>query len=253
MVAENVSVRLAQRTVVAQASLSLDRGELVALVGPNGAGKTTLMRALAGLLPAQGAIAFDGKPIDVIGPRERARLVAYLPQGHLFHWPMPVASIVALGREPHSDPFARRTAQDRAAVARALAATGTEAFAARPVTTLSGGERARVALARALATEAPLLFADEPTAALDPRHQLVVMGLLREAAHGGNAVLAILHDLTLAARFADRVVVMERGRLVADGAPDMALAGERVAAVFGVEIASVEIDGARVPLLHRPL
>src|SRR6185503_3424516 len=116
--------------------------------------------------------------------------------------------------------------EDRAAVAHALATTETDVFADRPVTTLSGGERARVALARALATEAPVLLADEPTASLDPRHQLVVMQLLRRAAHDGGAVLAILHDLTLASRFADRVLVMDRGEIVSDGAPGEALSPE---------------------------
>ena len=124
---------------------------------------------------------------------------------------MSVASIVMLGRAPHADAFSAMTPDDRAAVERALAMTETTAFADRAVTTLSGGERARVALARALATQAPVLLADEPTAALDPRHQLTVMELLRQAARAGGAVLAIMHDLTLAARFADRVVVMDRG------------------------------------------
>jgi iron complex transport system ATP-binding protein len=251
--ANDVSVRLGHKPVVTDVSLRLDRGELVALVGPNGAGKTTLMRALAGLLPATGEIRLDEKPLTALSPRERARMIAYLPQGHAFHWPMPVQAIVALGREPHGDAFSRRTDADRAAVAHALAATGTEAFVARPVTTLSGGERARVALARALATEAPLLLADEPTAALDPRHQLVVMRLLRDAAHAGNAVLAIMHDLSLAARFADRVLVMDRGALAADGPPDVALAQERVAAVFGVHVTTVEVDGTPVPVPDRPL
>ena len=182
-----------------------------------------------------------------------ARLIAYLPQGHVFHWPIAVAAVVALGRYPHADWFSGMTDRDRAAVARALSMTATAAFAARSVLTLSGGERARVALARALATEAPVLLADEPTAALDPRHQLVVMDLLRDAARSGNAVLAITHDLTLAARFADRVIVMEHGRLVADGPPSEALARERIAAVFGVDAPAVDLDGISVPIPRRPL
>ena len=121
------------------------------------------------------------------------------------------------------------------------------------MTTLSGGEKARVALARALATQAPVLLADEPTAALDPRHQLVVMELLRQAARGGNAVLAIMHDLTLAARFADRVLVMDRGAIVADGTPAEALSAERLAAVFGIEAATVEVGDKRVPIAGRAL
>ncbi len=253
LAAKNLTVRLGAREIVRDASLTLNAGELVALVGPNGAGKTTLMRALAGLIPADGAIALDGRPLSSLKARERARAIAYLPQGHVFHWPMSVAAIVMLGRAPHADTFSSTTPDDRAAVARALAMTETEAFADRAVTTLSGGERARVALARALATQAPVLLADEPTAALDPRHQLTVMELLRQAARGGGAVLAIMHDLTLAARFADRVAVMDRGAIVADGDPAAAMSHERLAAVFGIESATVEIDNKRVPIAGRAI
>ena len=253
LAAKNLTVRLGAREIVRDAGLTLNAGELVALVGPNGAGKTTLMRALAGLIPADGAIALDGRPLSSLKARERARAIAYLPQGHVFHWPMSVAAIVMLGRAPHADTFSSTTPDDRAAVARALAMTETEAFADRAVTTLSGGERARVALARALATQAPVLLADEPTAALDPRHQLTVMELLRQAARGGGAVLAIMHDLTLAARFADRVAVMDRGAIVADGDPAVAMSHERLAAVFGIESATVEIDNKRVPIAGRAI
>jgi iron complex transport system ATP-binding protein len=253
LTANEITVRLGGTTIVERASLTLRGGEFVALVGPNGAGKTTLIRALAGLVPADGAITLGGKPLQTINPRERARAIAYLPQGHIFHWPMSVESIVMLGRAPHGDPFSSTTPDDRAAVERALATTETMAFAQRAVTTLSGGEKARVALARALATQASVLLADEPTASLDPRHQLVVMELLRSAAHNGNAILAILHDLTLAARFADRVLVMERGRIVADGPPADALAPERLAAVFGIEAATVQVGDKRVPIAGRAL
>jgi len=253
LTAQDVSVRLGSTTIVQGANLSLRGGELVALVGPNGAGKTTLMRALAGLVPATGSIMLGGQPLDSMKPRDRARHIAYLPQGHIFHWPMAVASIVMLGRAPHADPFSSTSAQDHAAVERALMTTETLSFAERAVTTLSGGEKARVALARALATQAPVLLADEPTAALDPRHQLVVMELLRNAARAGNAVLAIMHDLTLAARFADRVLVMDRGRIVADAPPTKAFAPERLAAVFGIQAVSVEVGDKRVPIAGRAL
>ncbi len=253
LAAENVAVDLGGRSVVEGASFVLRTGECVILVGPNGAGKTTLVRALAGLVPSRGTILLGGEPMSRLDARRRARAVAYLPQGHVFHWPMPAAEIVALGRHPHADPFAPRSDKDRAAIARALEATGTRDFAARSVASLSGGERARVALARALATEAAVLLADEPTAALDPRHQLVVMGLLRKVARAGGGVLAIVHDLALAARFADRVLVMERGRIVADAPPDDALAPSLIADVFGVEATTVATPEGPVPMPWRPL
>jgi iron complex transport system ATP-binding protein len=251
--AGDVIVRFGNALIVDGAALDLRAGELTVLIGPNGAGKTTLMRALAGLVPAEGRIEIEGQALSSLTVRERARRIAYLPQGHVFHWPMPVAAVVALGRYAYGDAFSNVTDSDRRAVAKALAATGTEGFAARAVTTLSGGERARVALARALACEAPILLADEPTVSLDPRHQLVVMQLLQRAAHDGGAVLAIGHDLALAARFADRVVMMDRGRLVADGAPRDVLTVERIAAVFGVEAFIAHDATGSHPVLLRPL
>jgi iron complex transport system ATP-binding protein len=251
--ATEVSVRLGGNLIVDRVSVELRTGELVALVGPNGAGKTTLIRALAGLLPAEGTIELDGRTLGTLSARERARRIAYLPQGHAFSWPMDVAAVVALGRHPHADPFSPPTDEDRAAVGRALAATATETLAARTVTTLSGGEQARVALARALSTQAPILLADEPTMSLDPRHQLTVMDLLARAAHGGNAVLTIVHDLAAAARFADRVIMMARGRLVAAGPPRQVLTPERIAEVFAVEAIITDTGVGPIPILRRPI
>jgi len=253
LLAERVCVQLGDAPIVRDASLALRTGELVALVGPNGAGKTTLMRALAGLLPADGRIELQGRPLAALAPRQRARMLAYLPQGHVFHWPISVAALVALGRTPHADPFSPPSEADRAAVRQALTMTGTAAFADRSVFTLSGGERARVALARALATEAAILVTDEPTASLDPRHQLIVMNLLREFTRQGRSVLAIVHDLTLAARFADRIIVMQDGRLVAEGPPAEALSAARLADIFGVDAISVTTPQGTVPIPVRPL
>jgi iron complex transport system ATP-binding protein len=232
---DSVSVDLAQRTVVRDISVALPRRRLVALVGPNGAGKTTLLRSIAGLLPSRGAIRLDRRDLAALSARERALAFAYLPQGHLVHWPLPARDIVALGRYPHGavDPERLQPA-DALAVERAMRATDTEKFADRPVTNLSGGERARVALARVLAVEAPVILADEPTAALDPHYQLAIMDVLRRAADDGALSLAVTHDLGLAARYADRVLVMAEGRLAAAGPPEAALARDVLAAVFRI-------------------
>lgn len=251
--ASHISVTRGRRTIVRDAILALNTGELTVLAGPNGAGKTTLARAMAGVLACDGAISFDGQNLLAMTPRARARALAYLPQGHQFHWPMSVRSIVALGREPHADPFSQQSATDRAAIHRAMEATGIEGFAARTVTTLSGGERARVAMARALATEAPVLIADEPTASLDERNQLIVMELLQQVAHDGGAVLAIIHDLALAMRFADRVVLMNEGRIVANDTPTLALTPERIAAVFGISVNRVETPDGPLLIPSRAL
>lgn len=222
---ENVSVRLGGRTVVERVSATLDLG-LVGVLGPNGAGKSTLVRGLLGLVPATGRVTVNG-PV--------ARTIAYLPQGGTIHWPVSVRRLVALGRLPHLGPLARLGSSDAAAVERAMAGADVAHLAERDATGLSGGERARVLLARALATEAPVLIVDEPLAALDPRHALAVMALLRAQADAGTLVLAVLHDLGLAARFCDRVMLMNGGRLVADGTPAAVLTRERIADVYGVE------------------
>jgi iron complex transport system ATP-binding protein len=235
LTAQAVSLTLGDRPVLYDISLSLAASQLVALVGPNGAGKTTLLRALAGLLPSQGEIFVGGDALSALPLRERARRFAYLPQGHVVHWPLPVRDIVALGRIPHGagDP-ARLSLRDAEAVQRAMQATELVDLSERRVTELSGGERSRVALARVLAVEAPVMLADEPTASLDPRYQIEVMSKLRNAADRGMLVIVVTHDLGLAARFADTVLVLSQGRLVAQGAAREALAAEVLADVFRI-------------------
>ncbi|WP_213772177.1 ABC transporter ATP-binding protein [Bradyrhizobium sp. dw_78] len=233
--AQSVYVKLAGRTVLNDISCTLPPGHLVALVGPNGAGKTTLLRALAGLLPSDGDIQIGGDALSSLSLRDRARRFAYLPQGHIVYWPLPAHDIVALGRYPHgaTDP-SRLAPEDAEAVLRAMQAADVMEFAARRVTELSGGERSRVALARVFAVEAPVILADEPTASLDPRHQLDVMKSLRMAADKGVLVIVVTHDLGLAARFADTVLVLSQGRLAAHGAPGEALSERVMAEVFGI-------------------
>jgi iron complex transport system ATP-binding protein len=235
LTAQGLNVSLASRTVLKDISLALSPGHLVALVGPNGAGKTTLLRALAGLVPSDGAIHVGGDALSSLALRERARRFAYLPQGHIVHWPLPVRDIVALGRYPHgaTDP-ARLSPGDTEAVQRAMQAADVVEFSARRVTELSGGERSRVALARVLAVQAPVILADEPTASLDPRHQIDVMKTLRVAADKGTLVMVVTHDLGLAARFADTVLVLSEGRLVAQGSAAEALSETIMADVFRI-------------------
>lgn len=235
LTAQGLSVKLTGRAVLNDISLSLSSGHLVALVGPNGAGKTTLLRALAGLVTSGGAVHVGGDALSSLSLRERARRFAYLPQGHIVYWPLPARDIVALGRYPHgaTDP-ARLTPKDTEAVLRAMRATDVMEFSERRVTELSGGERSRVALARVLAVEAPVILADEPTASLDPRHQIDVMKNLRAAADQGTLVIVVTHDLGLAARFADTVLVLSDGRLVSQGGPAEALSEQVVADVFRI-------------------
>jgi iron complex transport system ATP-binding protein len=225
---------------------------VIGLIGPNGAGKSTLVRAIAGLIPSDGAILIDGTPVGTLPLRERARAIAYLPQGQSVHWPLTVARLVALGRLPHLAPFARPGDADARAIERAIERTDLGALRDRPIDELSGGERARVLLARALAVEAPLLLADEPLAALDPAHQIEVMALLRDEAQRGATVIAVLHDLTVAARWCDRLLLLHRGRLAADGDPRAVLTAETIRSVYGVSAFIGEAEGEPlvVPLAH---
>jgi iron complex transport system ATP-binding protein len=240
----DLTVSLGGRAIVKSASAHFAGPGLVALVGPNGAGKTTLVKALVGVLPSVGALEIDGRPAAALNAHERARRIGYLPQGHPVHWPIPARDIVALGRYVHGarDP-SRLTARDSAAVEAAMAATGALSFADRRVTELSGGERARVALARVLASETPIILADEPIAALDPRYQLAVMDLLKDLARSGRLVVLVMHDLKLAWRFADRVIAIHEGRIVADGRPEDALAPPLLERVFGVRAAVIDYAG----------
>ena len=238
---ERLMVSLRGRRVLDGLSLALggapgaSRG-LVGLLGPNGAGKTTLLRALAGLVaPDAGRILLDGADLGAMAPRERARRLAYLPQNPECAWPMTAEHVVALGRLPWggTDPQHPDT---RAAVEASLRETDALHLMGRPMSELSGGERARIFLARALAGQPRVLLADEPVADLDPSHQIGVMEMLRRRAAAGTLVVAVLHDLGLAARFCGRIVLLQGGRVVADAPPAAALTPEALAAVYGVRV-----------------
>ncbi len=240
-------VRRAGVDVVEQVSFSADGGALIGIVGPNGAGKSTLVQALLGLVASTGDILLDGQPLGRRSRAQIARTIAYLPQGQSLHWPLSVDRLVALGRLPHLAPLSRMTTEDRAAVDRAMATADVTAFATRTATELSGGERARVLLARALAVAAPALIVDEPLASLDPAHQMRVMEILRDQAMRGVLVIAVLHDLSLAARYCDRLMMIDRGRLVADGPPDAVLTPERLRETYGIRAWFGSV--ANVPLI----
>lgn len=224
-----LSVHRGPCPVVDDVSFSAGPGEFIGLIGPNGAGKTTLMRAALGLLAARGHAS-----VARMSAAERARHVAWLPQAREIAWPVDVETLVALGRTPHLRAGGRLSHDDRAAVDHALARMGLDAFRTRRATELSGGEQARVLIARALAQETPLLMADEPGAGLDPANQIGLMRLFSDLAAEGRTVIASLHDLGMAVRHCSRLAVLDRGRLVADGAPADVLTPDLLARVFNI-------------------
>ncbi|TVR78387.1 MAG: ABC transporter ATP-binding protein [Rhodospirillales bacterium] len=243
---DRVAVRFGDHVALDDASVTVSRGEMIGLIGPNGAGKTTLLRVAAGLLrPAGGRVLLDGRPIGTGDRRSRARLLAYLPQGAPCHWPLEVRRLVTLGRLPHLLPWQAPTGTDAEAVTSALDLADVGHLVGRDVLTLSGGERARVLLARALAVEPALLLADEPVSGLDPAHQLRVMTVLRARADAGTGVVVTLHDLGLAARFCRRLVVVDGGRVVADGTPADVLTPETLANVFRIRARVGTWQGSR--------
>ncbi len=222
------------RRVLDDVSAVFASGRVTAVLGPNGAGKSTLLACLAGLLaPDAGQVLVGGQPRSALDRRDLARRIGLLPQGGDVHWDVDVATLVGLGRYPHRARWGE-TETDRAVVARAMAATDVTRFAARAMTALSGGERARVLLARVLAGEPQWLLADEPLANLDPAHQLDTLACLRDVARGGAGVIVVLHDLNHAIQVADEILLLRDGRTVAQGAPAEVLTPQRIAETYGV-------------------
>lgn len=220
-------------------SFSVERGEVVTIVGPNGAGKTTLLRAIAGVRPFDGTIRLDGESLHTLSPRRRARTLAYLPQETESPFAPTVRELVRLGRYAHRGAWRALDRDDLAAIDAALERTGLAALADRTIDTLSGGERRRAFLARALAQSAPLLVLDEPTTALDIGHATFLIDWIRDLAAHGRTVLMSLHDVAHAARSAERVILLDRGSLVADGPPLDVLTSELARRAFGVRLCAV--------------
>jgi iron complex transport system ATP-binding protein len=232
-------------------SVSVDSGQVLALVGPNGAGKSTFMKALVGILPSQGELLLDGQPAAGLGRRERARRLAYVPQHSALDAPMLARDVVAQGRFAHRDRWGRASAEDRPAIMAALATTGALLFAERPFTRLSYGERRLVLLARALATGARILLLDEPTAALDVAHALSLLHRLRELAGRGHAVIVALHHLDEAAEHCTGAILLRQGRVVRAGPVGEVIAAAPVREVFGVDLVPGAHFGYRLPRVEE--
>lgn len=252
--AESASVALGGRTVLSDFDCALCSGELVAVVGANGAGKSTALRMLSGLVaPASGSVRLDGRALASFERAELGRHIAYLPQDRTVHWGLEAERVVALGRLPHKRYASALDEKDHAAVASAMARMDIAHLARRSVATMSGGERARVLVARALAQEAQFLIADEPTAGLDPAHTLALFEEFKRLAEGGACVVTALHDLSLAARYATRVMLLKDGHCIADGPAAQVLSSFSLATVFAIDAVIAEVDGLPVVLPRSAL
>lgn len=223
------------RPLLNNVDLRADKGQFVGLIGPNGAGKSTLLRTLARILQrTEGTVRLGGRDLDALSAREVAAFLALVPQAAPYTQGFHAFELVLMGRYPHLGPFAVEGAADTSAAMAAMSQTETDAFVDRTLETLSGGERQRVFLARAVAQHSRVLLLDEPTANLDILHQLKILGLVRRLVNEGLTAVAAIHDLNLAARYCDRLVVLSRGRVLAEGEPSAVLLPEVLAAAFGI-------------------
>jgi iron complex transport system ATP-binding protein len=234
--ASRVSVKRGGRAILDNVSLRAEGGTFVAVIGPNGAGKSTLLMTLAGLLkPDSGTITIDDQPLTTFSRWDLARTRSYLPQNPRCEWPISVARLVALGLTPTLPVFGDLPEMHRRRVGEAIAAFDLLGLSEQAATTLSGGELTRAMLARALVSDPDILIVDEPVAGLDPRHTLDTVRRLADLAKSGKLVIAAVHDLTLAARYATRVLALNHGRVAADGPPETTLDANMLRSVFQVE------------------
>ncbi len=243
----DLGYRADRRWLVSEVTLAVGAGEVLAIAGPNGAGKSTLLGLLSGdLRPTTGEVHLCGRDLTSYRPPELARMRAVLPQTSVLQFAFTVRQVVEMGRAPWAK---KPTADDERAITDAMAATEVSGFAARSYLSLSGGEAARVCLARVLAQDTPVVLLDEPTASLDLRHQEIAMALARRLAGEGRAVVAVLHDLNLAAAHADRVAVMDAGHLAAIGSPEDVLTGDQLSTVYGHPVTVVAHPRRNCPLV----
>lgn len=250
LAAHDVSVRVGTRSLLAGISADLQPGRVTAVLGPNGAGKSTLLQCLAGLRPvAEGEVRLEGGRLDALSAGQRARRIGYLPQQALLHWNIQVRALVALGRYPLRAGYGPLSAEDKAAVESALAQTDAAMLGDRQAGTLSGGELARVLLARVLAGEPDWILADEPFAALDIAHRFDLASHFRAIAERGTGVVVVLHDVALAGRLADDILLLDKGRLVATDTAAAVLRGTQLEKVFGVTMDRHVHDDGTVSLI----
>lgn len=232
----DLSVCRRNRQILSEVSFNAGFGEVIGLIGANGSGKSTLLKSVLGILPwKSGRCSVNGVAVEPENRSWLSRNVGYLAQDTTCHWPLEVERVVALGRLPHLPSACVPGAADREAIRQAMLVAGIGHLAKRTLTRLSGGEQRRVHLARMLAVEPRVLLADEPIAGLDPFHQLAIMELFCSQAEAGRLVVVVLHDLTLATRFCDRLILLKEGRVLADGLPDAVLSGAHLAEAYRIE------------------
>ena len=240
----NINLELGGTQILHDISATVNRGEVIGLIGPNGAGKSSLLRSILGLVEIKtGTVFVDDQDIEKLNIKERARKIAYAAQGAPVHWPLTVEHIVGLGRVPHLNPWQKMTDDDQHFIDRAMQKTDCTHLKERSVTSLSGGERARVLLARVLATNAPYIMADEPVASLDPAHQLQVMEILKNLSHTEHGVIVVMHDLSMALRYCDRLILLNDGKMVGQDTPEIILNDKNLEQVFSVRASRWSGDG----------
>ena len=233
----NISLTINNYEILKDISLSFDKGEIVGLIGPNGAGKTSLLKILANIqTDYQGSYQYDGNPIDNYSAKDLAQSFGYLAQDATAHWPLKVRKLIELGRLPFQGMVSNLSKADIEAVDYAAKQTEVEHLLDRIITNLSGGERTRAFLARLFAAKPRVIFVDEPIAALDPYHQLQIMEILQEHAHNGGTVIIVLHDLNLATRFCDRLVLMNHGEIAGSGSINELLKDDLLESIYNINL-----------------